>query len=1114
MHSNGTHNAAGANPRASRKWRGTGIAASAVVLLSTLGPPPAGAAIQPAAILPAAVATGPQGSVGPVNPETGYPYWYGDNNGLKLELCLDEATVCPVVGEAYDPSLPPSIPGNFPEESFWWSAEAALALPGGEEARLIMATEAAFGGAGDVAQGQQNAFARMRIRFDGAQANATYTATTPYGVFEVTADDRGRVRFTEDLGCLQQPCDWTEPLDGKIGPFLTWDNTLPAAPAGSIGDPNVEHTVTGSPFNTNYFSLQGPGLARVQTDLFAVQGKIATVRANVDKPGGTYKEATTVNIQASFPDEAKIVYTTDGSVPAVAEDGSVSNGVLWEPTVGDADVAPVRLATPGTTVLNYMAVSMADPAQRTAVQSETYNLDATSPWIDASPDAALPSHAGPQQVTLTGTAATGTARVYYTLDGSDPTFTSGGATGTTSEYTGTPIPVGHTTTIRAVAVDNTGRAGEIRDFRYVIHNLKALGPVSTAPGSHGYPAWIEDNNGVQLDLCLNDPLCPIIEELPFPLDPMEFPRNFPGESFWWAAEAFLPVDGEEVRLTLALEAAFTGEGAAAGDEVAFGRIRVRGDEVFEIGSTYEVTHPYGSFQVVADDTGSLRYTEDLGSMNGDGVFEPLLESKIGPFLQWTEGAPAGYLGDGSTPHAVTGSPYNTNYFEIRQVLNSLGEPVNRSLGSTSDFVVQGRTVGATPPEAPTAAASIQGGTFNAPQTVALTSSPAGLPIFFTTDGTDPEPDGVQYTEPIAITADTVLKFMAVNQGVPSPIVTETYTIDTVAPELTTTTPGGTFTAATTATLAATEGAAIRFTTDGSQPTLTSTLYTGPITIAQTTTLRAIAVDAAGNVSQLGEWVFTVNIPAGIQGHDFSGDGKADVLARSTDGKLWLYPGNGSAGGWQPRVEVGTGWNSMTAILAPGDFNGDKKADVLARDTNGNLWLYPGNGAGKWLPRVAVGSGWNSMTSIVGPGDFNGDQKVDVLARDRNGNLWLYPGNGAGKWLPRVAVGSGWNSMTSIVGPGDFNGDQKVDVLARDTNGNLWLYPGNGAGKWLPRTAVGTGWNSMTSIVGPGDFNGDGNVDVLARDGRGGLWLYPGNGKGGWLTRSQIGSGWGGMTSIF
>ncbi|NQD90468.1 hypothetical protein HP499_22035, partial [Paenarthrobacter sp. CM16] len=95
-----------------------------------------------------------------------------------------------------------------------------------------------------------------------------------------------------------------------------------------------------------------------------------------------------------------------------------------------------------------------------------------------------------------------------------------------------------------------------------------------------------------------------------------------------------------------------------------------------------------------------------------------------------------------------------------------------------------------------------------------------------------------------------------------------------------------------------------------------------------------------------------------------------------------------------------------------DFNKDRKADILARDTAGVLWLYPGDGSGGWLPRVQVGQGWNVMSALVSPGDFNGDGNADVLARDGGGVLWLYPGNGSGGWLARVQVGSGWEGMSA------------------------------------------------------------------------------------------------------
>lgn len=248
--------------------------------------------------------------------------------------------------------------------------------------------------------------------------------------------------------------------------------------------------------------------------------------------------------------------------------------------------------------------------------------------------------------------------------------------------------------------------------------------------------------------------------------------------------------------------------------------------------------------------------------------------------------------------------------------------------------------------------------------------------------------------------------------------------------------------------------------------------------------------------------------------DFTGDHKPDVVARNSAGRLFIYPGNGT-GGWLPTIALGYGWNAMTAIVAVGDWNGDDANDLMARDASGRLYLYPGNAAGGFGARVAYGYGWNAMTAIVGMGDFNGDDNPDLMARESTGRLWLYPGNGTGGFLPRVAYGYGWNGMTSILGVGDFNSDGAMDLAARDTAGQLWLYAGNGTGGWLlGRTLIGTSWQRFTALVAPWDFSGDGNVDVMARNSLGQLYLYQGDGDDYWkLPAKLIGTGWNVFTAI-
>lgn len=148
--------------------------------------------------------------------------------------------------------------------------------------------------------------------------------------------------------------------------------------------------------------------------------------------------------------------------------------------------------------------------------------------------------------------------------------------------------------------------------------------------------------------------------------------------------------------------------------------------------------------------------------------------------------------------------------------------------------------------------------------------------------------------------------------------------------------------------------------------------------------------------------------------DMNGDQKVDVLARETaTGRLWLYPGNGRSG-WLPRILVGSGWGVFNTLLAPGDFNGDGTADILARErATGLLWLYPRNVSGGWNTRVLIGNGWNSLPAVMSPGDFNGDRTADVLGVDKAGVLWLYPRTPHGTWAGRIQIGHGWNAINAI-----------------------------------------------------------------------------------------------------
>ncbi|WP_331447490.1 VCBS repeat-containing protein [Streptomyces xanthochromogenes] len=127
-----------------------------------------------------------------------------------------------------------------------------------------------------------------------------------------------------------------------------------------------------------------------------------------------------------------------------------------------------------------------------------------------------------------------------------------------------------------------------------------------------------------------------------------------------------------------------------------------------------------------------------------------------------------------------------------------------------------------------------------------------------------------------------------------------------------------------------------------------------------------------------------------------------------------------------------------------------------------LWLYLGYGNGTMTSRIKVGAGWDAYTQIAGKGDLNGDGKADIVARDKAGVLWLYKGTGnySAPFAPRTKIGGGWNAYNTLVSTGDVDLDGRTDLIARDTNGGLWLYKGTGnaAAPYQARVQIGYGYN--------------------------------------------------------
>ncbi|MER7758592.1 VCBS repeat-containing protein [Streptomyces sp. NPDC097619] len=292
--------------------------------------------------------------------------------------------------------------------------------------------------------------------------------------------------------------------------------------------------------------------------------------------------------------------------------------------------------------------------------------------------------------------------------------------------------------------------------------------------------------------------------------------------------------------------------------------------------------------------------------------------------------------------------------------------------------------------------------------------------------------------------------------------------------------------------------------------------------------------------------------------DLTGDGRADLLARTPGGTLYLYQATGNpAAPFASALKIGAGWQGYDQLIGVSDLNGDGRADLLARTTGGDLYRYLGTGkaSAPFAAAVKIGFGYQVYNQITGLDDYDGDGSAELFARALSGQTYIYKGNGKGGLSPRYTSSKGYESVRLFAGQGGNPDFGRNDLMGRDSAGTLWWYhpKGNGTlaarqkisdtGGW--KTAkitwassldrrndtdiaevanggrlyvngdqISAGWGIYNTLIGPGDLSGDGRGDLLARDGAGVLYLYPGNGQAtGFASRVRIGAGWGGFTKL-
>lgn len=241
-------------------------------------------------------------------------------------------------------------------------------------------------------------------------------------------------------------------------------------------------------------------------------------------------------------------------------------------------------------------------------------------------------------------------------------------------------------------------------------------------------------------------------------------------------------------------------------------------------------------------------------------------------------------------------------------------------------------------------------------------------------------------------------------------------------------------------------------------------------------------------------------PAALLAHDMNNDGSADLLVPNTDGNNLLFFESYGNGSFKEPLEMAVGREPVGVAAA--DFDSDGIADIAVinyGDNNISLILGQKDGMFKKLGSVSLGQ--LRLPVAIGTGDFNGDRKADLVVTLRFDKLVILLGNGDGSFKLAESYQAASNPASLVVG--DFNHDE-IDDFAIAFNGvkanYIRVYIAEGNGTFKPPAKIKGGMQS--TFITKGDVNSDGHLDLLVTSPLAdSLTLFLGDGKGGF--ESQI-----------
>ncbi|MBI5562413.1 MAG: chitobiase/beta-hexosaminidase C-terminal domain-containing protein [Deltaproteobacteria bacterium] len=825
-----------------------------------------------------------------------------------------------------------------------------------------------YGQAGDGSGGSYNKYKYAPVK--SAVTGAVSIGTSGYHSLAVLAS--GEVR------------GWGYNPYGQLGDGTTTTSYAPVAAAGITNAVSVKAGLTSS--------------AALLSD-----GTVWTWGYNRygDLGDGTYNNRYT---PGQVPGLAGVTMIGSGEDHYIAVD---NNGAVWAwGNNGDGEMGD------GTTTHRGSPWQVAGITGATGVFGGRYHSmalapDAFAPIVTAS-KAAGAYTVGPSATVDVALTANEPATVYYTTDGTVPTTGS-------AVYSGV-ISMNAATTLQYFAVDAAGNAGGVETLVYTIVVDAAPPVVTPSVGAGVYTA------PQHVTLSANE--AATIYYTADGTEPTTASAQYGGVPFYIAGTTtlkYFAVDGfgnagpvvtqvyEVIVSVAAASESFESGGLAALPWGASGD----GQWTVQSGAVYNGTYAAQSPALLDNQSASMAITTQTAA--GSVTFWYSTDSQSGgDYLNF-------YIDE-----AIQGSWSGTIAWTQAAFTVSAGSHTFRWEYSKNSCCTSGQDrvwiddivfPAAADTFAPYVSASPAGGSYavasGGTKSVTLGANEPAV-IYYTADGTAPTTASTVYAGPVVISADTTLKYFAVdtagNQGA---VATDVYAlvVDNTPPSVTASASGGTYGGPRKVTFTTDEPAAVYYTLDASAPSASSlSVVQGvPVYVAADATLRFIAVDLAGNASaaqstnlafigrsvmtwganwsgQLGDGTYnSASTPVNI---GFSGATQADGGSDHTavlrnDGTVWSWGDNGYG-----QLGNGTTASSLTPVQASG------LTGVIAVATGGNHTLALRNDGTVWA------WGYNNYGQLGDGTNINRSAPVQVLGLS---NV--------------VAISGGWEYSMSLRGDG-------------------------------------------------------------------------------------------------